>query len=544
MEYVTALIDGVEWGMKMLLAALSAILAPFLFLVILRMPAKKGMLLSAVIVILCALFIWEMDKTAIAASVLEGFHKALTILLILFGAIILLRTLENTGAVSRINQGFHNISGDMRVQAIIVAFLFGGLIEGAAGFGTPAAVTGPLLVALGFNPLAAAVLALVADSAAVPFGAVGTPVMIGLSNLSVADLDFYKTIAIRIASIDLMAGTFVPFLLVLLMTMFFGKQGNGVRNALPLLPWSLLIGMTYTVSALLIAVLFGPEFISILASLAGLLVATITAKSGFLIPKKEWTDALQKGFQRNGEKSGMGLLTAWSPYLIVVFLLLATRVIVPVKQFALQAVDFTWRNILGIEGITSKWELLYSPGTILVIAAFFAVLIQGKPIAAFASASKSSLMSIKDAGLTLLPTLALVQVFTHSDMNVHDYLSMPQYIADALASAIGANWTFAAPFLGELGAFITGSATVSTLTFSPIQYSIANEIGVNQEVILALQIIGAAAGNMVCVHNVVAAATVVGLSGKEGEIIRKTLVPAILYGLLAGFGGFLLLRLL
>src|SRR5699024_9540164 len=114
-------------------------------------------------------------------------------------------------------------------------------------------------------------------------------------------------------------------------------------------------------------------------------------------------------------------------------------------------------------------------------------------------------------------------------MNMNDLLSMPQYIANALANSFGAMWLFVAPFLGELGAFITGSATVSTLTFSPIQYSIAQSTGANIHIILALQIIGAAAGNMICVHNVIAASTVVGLTGIEEEFIRIKLITDILY---------------
>ena len=176
----------------LLLVALSAIIAPFIFLVVFKMPAKTGMFISAIIVILLAFFVWDMDTLTISASVLEGIHKALTILLILFGAIVLLNTLQHTGAVVRINQGFRSISADMRVQIVIVAFLFGALIEGAAGFGTPAAVTGPLMVALGFTPMSAAAIALIADSSSVPFGAVGTPVIVGLSNLPEANIAFLK----------------------------------------------------------------------------------------------------------------------------------------------------------------------------------------------------------------------------------------------------------------------------------------------------------------------------------------------------------------
>lgn len=525
----------------LLLVALMAIIAPFVFLVVFKMPAKTGMFYSAIIVIILAFFVWDMNVLTISASMLEGIHKALTILLILFGAIVLLNTLQNTGAVDRINQGFRNISADMRVQIVIVAFLFGAIIEGAAGFGTPAAVTGPLMMALGFNPMAAATIALIADSAPVPFGAVGTPVVVGLSNLPDADIALFKEVGIHITALDLFAGTFIPFTIVVILTKFFGKN-KSFKEALPLLPWTLLIGAVYTLSALLYAWLFGPEFISILGAMTGLIVATITARLGFLMPKGEpWQGALREGFKLNEEKSKMSLLTAWSPYIVVVGLLLLTRIVPVVEEFTTTAIDFTWHNILGVEGVTSDWEILYSPGTILIFAAIIAVILQRKSFSNFMNAAKESMLSIKDAALALFATLTLVQVFTNSGINGADLIGMPQYIAQSLANSFGPVWLFIAPFLGELGAFVTGSATVSTLTFSPVQYDIAQATGMSVPMILALQVIGAGAGNMICVHNVVAASTVVGLSGKEGSIIRKTILPAILYGLMTGIGAYILL---
>lgn len=527
----------------LLLVALAAVIAPLFFLVILRMSALKGMFFSSIIVTTLGLTVWGMEGKIVIASVLQGTHKAFTILFILFGAIVLLNTLTHTGAVDRINQGFQSISRDMRVQVIIVGYLFGALIEGAAGFGTPAVVVGPLMFALGFHPIAAAVLALIADSAPVPFGAVGTPVIVGLSNLPEAGSELFHNVAMKITMIDLFTGTFVPFVLILILTMFFGKK-KSFSSALELLPWSLLVGISYTASALLYATLFGPEFVSILAALTGLVIAAGTAKVGFLMPKNEWQEALRDDVEFKEEKSDMGLITAWSPYLVVVGLLLLTRIVPAIKDFTQSNFDLTWNNVLGIEGVNSAWEVLYSPGAILVLAALLALVIQRKSFTNFTKASKESLNSIKGAGLALLFTLALVQVFTNSGMNVKDLVSMPQYIAEALAGTFGPMWVFIAPFLGQLGAFITGSATVSTLTFSPVQYSIAEQIGFNTEIILAAQIIGAAAGNMICVHNVVAASAVVGLSGKEGDIIRKTLLPSVLYCLIAGIGAFILLTIL
>lgn len=528
----------------LLLVALSAILAPFIMLVLLKMPATKGMSISAIIVILLAFTLWGMEGNVILSSILQGSHKTLTILWILFGALVLLNTLRNTGAITRINQGFQYISGDMRVQAIIVAFLFGSLIEGAAGFGTPAMVTGPLMIALGFRPIAAATIALIADSTAVAFGAVGTPIAVGLSNIPDANRAFFNEIGQTVTLLDLFAGTFIPLILIGILTSFFGKgKGNGVKDTLQMVPWTLLIGIVYTGSAYLYSVLFGQEFVSILASLTGLIVAAFTAKKGLLLPKTEWKDAMKEGFQIDTVKSNMGLLSAWSPYLIVVALLLLTRIMPWLNEFTTTVVDLSWKNILGIETIKSDWKFLYSPGTILTISAILAFIIQRKSVQTFTKAAKESFLSMKTTSISLIATLAMVQVFSNSGLNTSELISMPQYIAQAFAESLGSVWIFVAPFLGELGAFITGSATVSTLTFSPIQYSVANEIGLDTTVVLAVQVMGGAAGNMICVHNVVAASAVVGLAGKEGEIIRKTLIPAAIYGLLVGFAGFILLLL-
>ncbi|WP_252312236.1 L-lactate permease [Sinobaca sp. H24] len=525
----------------LMLTALSAVIFPFLFLVLLRMPAIKGMSLSAAIVIFLAVLFWDMESRVILSSILQGAHKTLTILLILFGALVLLNTLRKNGAVDRINQGFQSISADMRVQLILVAFLFGSLIEGVAGFGTPAMITAPLMVALGFKPLAAVATALIADSSAVAFGAVGTPVIVGLSTLEAATPSFFQEVGVTVTLIDLFGGTFVPAILIFVLVLFFGK-GKGLKDVWPMIPWTLMIGAVYTSSALLYAFLFGPEFVAILGSLTGLTVATITAKKGLLLPKETWMDALQDDFTIDTETSDMSLLTAWSPYVIVVILLLLTRTVPWLEEFTNTAINLSWMNILGVEGVNSEWAFLYSPGAILTLTAILAVLIHRRSFRNFTASALDALSTIKITGITLFATLAMVHVFSNSGMNANEIVSMPEYIAESMAAVFGPMWIFAAPFLGMLGSFITGSATVSTLTFSPIQYSIATATGVDVNTVLGAQLVGSGAGNMICIHNVVAASAVVGMEGKEGSVIRKTLGPALIYGVLVGIGGFIVMN--
>lgn len=522
----------------LLLIALSAVIVPFIFLVLLRMSALKGMIISAIVVTLLGIFVWGMKGNVVIASLLQGTHKTFTILYILFGALVLLNTLRQTGAVDRINAGFQKISGDMRVQVIIVAFLFGSLIEGASGFGTPAMVTAPLMVALGFRPMVAVATALIADSVAVSFGAVGTPVIVGLSTLKEADSGFFQSTAERIATLDLLSGIFIPIILIITMVVFFGKK-NKMKSILEMIPWLALIGIVYAVSAFAYAFLFGPEFVAILGSLTGLIVAVVTASKGWLLPKTEWKDALDESAEVQKSEQSMSLLTAWAPYLMVVVLLLLTRTVPFIKDFTTSVLDLTWTNIMNFESISSDWEVLYSPGTILLLSAIFAIIIQKKPFKDMAEASVESLKTIKITGITLIATLAMVHVFINSGINANDLISMPEYIANAMSEYLGPVWLFVAPFLGALGSFITGSATVSTLTFSPIQMNIANAIGADSFTVLAAQVIGGAAGNMICVHNVVAVCAVVNMPGEEGGVIRKTLAPALIYCALAGISAYI-----
>lgn len=550
-------------SMIQILVAMMPILLPLIFLVVLRMPAKKGMFLTFVIFLLSAFGVWGMGGDIITASILQGVHKSVTILWILFGAILLLKVMTHTGGVDIIKRGFSSVTKDMRVQAVIVGAFFVALIEGAAGFGTPAAVAGPFLVALGFNPLAAASIALIGDSSPVSFGAVGTPIIVGLGNIPGASPEFFDLIGRTVTRMDLITATLLPTIIIMMLTKFFGKE-KSFKAAFEILPWSILVGASYAGSAILYSTFLGAEFVSILASLTGLVVSCFTAKKGILIPKNcEWktesaaenevevkTKTLKKNntsggkvtFNENGtitlseSVSAKDIFSAWMPYVAVVMMLLVTRIVLPVKTFVLTHADFSWRNILG-EGVTSKWQILYSPGTVLAIASLIALLSLKGDGKALKKATKETLDSVKNASVALCFTLAVVQIFSNS-ANSAVGIGMPNYLANILSSVFQGSWLGIAPFLGELGAFITGSATVSTLTFSPIQYQVANSVGINPTVVLAQQVIGGAAGNMICIHNVVAAAAVVGLTGQEGNIIRKTLPAAMFYAVVVGLLGF------
>lgn len=516
-----------------ILISILPIILPVLFLGILNMPAVKGMSISALVVTLAAFLYWGMQGRAIGASILQGIHKSLPIAWILLGAMLLLKVLQHTGAIDRINLGFMNLTQDMRLQAVMIAFLFGSLIEGVSGFGTPAMVTGPLLIALGFKPISAVFLALVSDSTAVSFGAVGTPLTVGLSNAVPANE--LGIVAAQITEIELFVGTFLPLILIGMLVMVLPNQykTNRLKRLLEVTPWLILIGLTYTTTSYLVVHFIGYEMASIISPLVAIGVSVLTIKLGILIPRSAKTDPWrQEAMTIESEPklaSDMPLLLAWLPYILVVVALLMTKFVTPLKVFINTNFDLSYRNILGFETIKSDWLILANPGTILILVALITLYVQGGHWRAFQPKALDVVKGMKGTMTALVVTLIMVQVFTNSAYNTHDLVGMPLYLASTLADSLSGVWIMIAPVLGALGSFITGSATVSTLTFSSIQENVAVGAGLNQYLVLALQVIGAAVGNMICIHNIVAAGGAVGLNGKEGEILRKTIVPAIIY---------------
>ena len=534
------------------LVALTPVLAVFFLLVLLRQPARRAMPVSLLANAVLATLIWRIPPVYILASIIEGVIITLSILWIIFGAILLLNTLTTSGALDSIRSGFSHVSRDRRVQLIIIAWLFGAFIEGAAGFGTPAALAAPLLVALGFPPLAAVVLALIANSSPVTFGAVGTPILIGVgqgiagapglpATGSPEFVALLRAVAVQAVRIDVLLGSLMPLLLVALLTRFWG-QNRRWREGLALWPFALFAGFCFTLPALLVATLFGPEFPSILGGLIGLGVVITAVRFNFLQPATPWefADAPEN---RPQFQSGLSLRRAWLPYVLVALLLVLTRLDgLPLRGW-LQSVRFGWQDILGT-GISATLEPLYLPGFVFSIVVLLTYFLHGMKRAQLGSAFQTSARTLIGSAIALGTALPMVRIFINSGVNGASLESMPIELAGLMAGAAGGAWPLVAPLVGSLGSFISGSATFSNMMFSLFQVSAAEQVGIAPQLVLALQALGSNAGNMICVLNVVAAASVVGLQGQEGRIIRFTLGPMLYYSLGAGIVGLLLAYLL
>ena len=536
------------------------------FLVMLRWPASRAMPLTYAVAAALALFVWQVPGVQVAAASINGLVIALTLLYIIFGAILLLNTVRASGAISVIRRGFTDVSRDRRVQVIIVAWLFGSFIEGSAGFGTPAAVAVPLLVGLGFPGMAAVMAGMIIQSTPVSFGAAGTPILVGVNTGLSADpaimaygmeriggewTDFLRLVGFRVAVLHAVAGTLVPLILVSFMTRFFGER-KSFAEGLQVWKFALFAALAMTIPYVGAGYFLGPEFPAVVGSLVGLAIVVTAARRGFLMPKPdeawdfgpkanwpaEWTGTVEVKDDANND-APMSLLRAWTPYIVVALLLLTSRTLEPLKQW-LEARALTWPEMLGTAVDMNAIQPLYLPGGLFIVTSLVTFFIHRIPGPAYKQAWTTSLQVTASASIALVFTVPMAQVFIHSYAGAAGFERMPYVLADGVAALAGGAWPIFAPFIGGVGAAVAGSNTVSNIMFSQFQFGMGERIGTDPVWIVALQAVGGAAGNMICVHNVVAASAVVGLLGREGAIIRITVMPFVYYALLPGSVGYLI----
>jgi lactate permease len=552
------------------LLAFVPILVGGILIIGLRWTAKKSMPIVYLIATVIAFFAWQMSFNRILASTIEGLVYAASILWIIFGAILLLNTLKYSGALAAIRRGFSNISTDRRIQVIIIAWLFGSFIEGASGFGTPAAICAPLLVGLGFPAMAAVTMGMMIQSTPVSFGGVGTPILIGIegglnhevisSNLIDVGSSwdhFLALITSEVAITHAIIGTFIPLFMCVIMTRYFGKNKSW-KEGFSIFPFAILGGLAFTIPYALTGIFLGPEFPSIIGALVGLPIVVFAAKNKFLTPKTawdfapakewpvEWMGKLQVKVEELSDAmptKKMSLAKAWAPYLLVAIILVLSRINSLGIKALLQKVNIPFNDILG-EGFNVGFAPLYLAGGIMIFVVLITYFLHNMKVKQLRSAISESGITLISAGFVLVFTVPMVRVLINSGVNDLELTSMPVAMAEFVANSVGNIYPLFAPTIGALGAFIAGSNTVSNMMLCEFQFATASSLLMPGTILIALQAVGAAAGNMVAIHNVVAASATVGLLGREGSVLRKTILPTIYYILLVGLIGLIMVNVL
>jgi len=484
----------------------------FLALCVFRMPGhiacSGGLLLVAVL----ALFVLGTPPAEVATAALEGAIFALwPLILVVIAAMILYKYSVETGGMETIKSLLTGISRDKRVLVLILAWGFGGFLEGIAGFGVPVLIPGSILVALGFNPMMAVVTCLVANSAPTPYAAIGIPVsaLSGTTGLDAGILGFNVAVQLFIPCLV------IPFFLVMLV-------GGGFRAIRGIGLITLISGLSFALPLVLVARFIGPELPTLLGSICAIVCTSAASKRFYR------NDAQNAKYQIEGKPSAVTLpggkapvsvSQAFLPFALVLVFVTATSLIGPVND-ALSRFSFKTVVFAGEGGQTLSFMLLLTPGVLILISLIISCMLQGVRFSKLLSISGATLLESRKMVITIVTIIAMAKIM--------DYSGMTDAIALVLIAVFATFYPLVAPVIGMLGTFITGSDTTCAILFGNLQAGAARAIGADPAWIASSNLSAAAAGKMISPQSVVIGLRIGGLDGREGDIIRQTLVYALI----------------
>jgi lactate permease len=505
-------------GLSALVAAVPLFFI-FWALIIRKMKGYQASLYTALIAALLALFVYGMPVKLVALSMVHGaFYGLFPICWVIIGALFLYNVTVNSGQFEIIKNFMASITTDRRLQALLVAFSFGAFLEGAAGMGAPVAITAAMLVGLGFNPLYAAGICLIANTVPVAFGSVGIPVFAAAQVAGLPDMAVSQMVGRTLPILALI----VPFYIVVLM--------SGFRKSLEVLPAILISGLVFATVQFLTSNYFNPMLPGILSGVASIICLTVFLK--FWKPKSIWRfkEEAQQTTDVELSYSTAQIIRAWSPYIIMTLVIVAWGM-QPVKE-ALNSIGQVKFYIPGLKDAILKpdgssfldikpfdFNFLSTAGTAAILSAFLSLPLIG--------------MSFKKGIQTLLATFNQVKypIITIASIVgfafIENYSGMSISMAMALAGT-GILFPFFSPVLGWLGVFLTGSDTSSNALFCKIQYTSAQAIGIDPVLTVGANVSGGVTGKMISPQSLAVGAAAVGLVGRESELIRFTLKHSII----------------
>jgi L-lactate transport len=503
----------------------------FVALTLLRMKGYLAGTITVVLALLVSIFFFRMPIAMALAAAGAGFLFGLwPIAWIIVMAVFLYKITVRTGQFEIIRASVVSITEDQRLQMLLVGFSFGAFLEGASGFGAPVAITAALLAGLGFNPLYAAGLCLIANTAPVAFGAMGIPILVAGQ---VTGIDAFK--------IGAMAGRQLPFLSFLIpaWVILIMDGWRGVRQTWPAI---LVCGGTFAVTQFLTSNFIGPELPDITSALVSLISLTIFLK--FWKPKNIFRFPGQEATLKVESHSFAQVARAWSPFAILTVFVTVWSV-KPFKALFARGGNLAWtvinKPVPMLDKLVIKmppivngptpyasvytFDWLSATGTAILLSAVVSILVlRMKPMDAIKTFG-STLNSLK------LPIFSIGMVLAFA--NIANYSGLSATLALLLA-ATGLAFPFFAPFLGWIGVFLTGSDTSSNALFCNLQANTAHQIHVSSTLMVAANSSGGVTGKMISPQSIAVASGAVGLVGRESDLFRFTLKHSLMLAGLVG----------
>ena len=497
--------------------ALSAVVAvlPILFifwaLVIKRMKGYTASLLATVIAILIAILVYGMPvKLALLSTANGALYGLFPICWIVITAVFLFNITVESGQFEVIKHFMASITSDRRLQALLIAFSFGSFLEGTAGFGAPVAITAAMLVGLGFNPLYAAGICLIANTAPVAFGAIGIPITVASQVTSIPELAISQMVGRTLPILSVM----LPFYLVMLMA--------GYKKTVEVLPAILVSGCSFAFIQWFSSNYLGPALPDVIAGIGSIVFLIVFLR--FWKPKSTWYFANEPVpvIQTDITYSTGQIIRAWSPFIILTIMIIAwgTK---PIKEVfnAVGQSQFEFPGLHNAIGDRNgnllphifKFNYLSAAGTAILLSALISIPLIGLPFSRAAGIFATTLKQLKFPIITIASVLGFAYIVNDSGITIT--------MAEALANT-GFLFPFFAPVLGWLGVFITGSDTSANALFGKLQAATATSIGVDPVITVAANVSGGVVGKMISPQSIAVAAAAGQLVGQESELFRFT----------------------
>jgi len=529
------------------LAALVPIIFFFLALAVFRLKGHVAGAITLLLSLLIAVFVYHMPVDKALASAVYGFFYGLwPIAWIIVAAVFLYKLTVKSGQFEIIRSSVLSITTDQRLQVVLIGFSFGAFLEGAAGFGAPVAITAALLVGLGFNPLYAAGLCLIANTAPVAFGALGIPIIVAGQ---VSGVDAFKIGAMAGRQLPILS-VIVPFWLVAMM-----DGWRGVRETWPAL---LVAGGTFAISQFFTSNFIGPELPDITSALLSMVCLTLFLRvwQPANLRETEFSSLNADGTATLGGVGGGGraesepqyrfgqIFKAWSPFLILT-VLVTLWTMKPFKALFLPGgaleswvavinVPYLHQLVLKAAPIVAnptpmpaiyKFDLVSASGTAIFLAALVSMAILRIGVKSGAATFGDTLRELKWPVLTIGMVLAFAFVTNYSGMSTT--------LALVLAGT-GAAFPFFSPFLGWLGVFLTGSDTSSNALFGSLQATTAHQLGVSDTLLVAANTTGGVTGKMISPQSIAVACAATGMVGRESDLFRFTVKHSLIFAAFIG----------
>ncbi len=502
------------FGNIALSALVAAIPIVFIFwaLIIKKMKGYKASLLTTLLAVLVAILAYGMPAGLALISTADGaMYGIFTISWIIIGAMFLYNITVISGQFEIIKNFMASITVDRRLQALLIAFSFGSFLEGASGFGTPVAITAAMLVGLGFNPLYAAGICLIANTAPVAFGAIGTPITVAAQVSGLPEMAISQMVGRTLPFLSVV----VPFYLVFIMV--------GWKKTIEVLPAILVSGISFALAQFITSNYLNPMLPDVISGLISIICLMVLLR--YWKPKTIWHFKEEpaptidtKLHYTNGQ-----VMRAWSPFIIMTVIILAWG-LQPIKD-ALNAIGQVKFYLPGLHNTILTpdakplvikpftFNYLSNAGTSILLAGIISLPLIGMSVKNAGKAYLLTLNKLKFPIVTIASVVGFAFIVNNSGMSTT--------MAMALAGT-GALFPFFSPILGWLGVFLTGSDTSSNALFCKLQYTSAHAIGVDPVITVAANASGGVTAKMISPQSIAVGSAAVGLVGKESALFRFT----------------------